>query len=223
MSKRVILLLLCVCLLFCSTGCTAWITEKKNGDNYVDNNNALQLAMSQHSADLIESCNAQYDKISEHYVADNIFEAIFSKDAVMPSTMARMQKKADSMQSRVNRALANDSKYQQSLSIMNDKGKNNKTSKLFSQWKFIIIVVIVLLIIIFIALLLSKIKQPKQHVSSSPTTPKQNTEVTVGADVKVNYDKLLAKNCKRLNIDNDEILAKHNGDTKSAYEETNLM
>lgn len=229
MRKRITLVLMCLCLMFSCTGCSTWITEKKNGDNYVDNNNALQLAMSQKSADLIEQCNAQYDKMSEHYVADNIFEAIFSKDAVMPSTMERMQKKADSMQSRVNRALATDDKYQQSLAILKDKENNDSSQKMadiFNKWKFGIAIAIILIIIILVVCITSKSGKNKQPTPQQPVlavTSQPCAAVAVGDDVKVNYNRLLSENCERLNINRDEILAKHNGDAKAAYEETNLM
>lgn len=230
MRKRITLVLMCLCLMFSCTGCKVWLTEKQNDTNYVDNNNALQLAMSQKSADLIEQCNAQYDKMSEHYVADNIFEAMFSKEAVTQSTMDRMQKKADSMQSRVNRALETDKKYQQSLAILKDKENNNSSQKMadmFNKWKFGIAIAIILIIIILVVCITSKSgknKQPtSQPVSVPVAVPQPCAAVAVGDDVKVNYNRLLSENCERLNINRDEILAKHNGDVKAAYEETNLM
>lgn len=230
MRKRITLAFMCLCLMFSCTGCTTWITEKMNDANYANNNNALQLAMSQKSADLIEHCNAQYDKIGEHYIADNLFEAIFSKEAVTKSTMNRMQNKADHLQSSVDRALARDTKYQQSLAILKDKENNNSLQKmtdLFNKWKFGIVIAIILIIIILVACITSKsgkTKQPTpQPVPVPVAVPQPCAAVAVGEDVRVNYNRLLSENCKRLNINRDEILSKHNGDAKAAYEETNLM
>ena len=226
MRKRITLVFVCLCLMFSCTGCKVWFTEKQNDSNYVDNSNALQMAMSQKSADLIEQCNAQYDKMSEHYIADNIFEAIFSKEAVTQSTMDRMQRKADHMQDRVDSALARDTKYQQSLSILKDKENNNSSQKmadLFNKWKFGIAIAIILIIIILVVCIMSKSGKNPQLVAVPVPTPQPCTAVAIGDDVKVNYDKLLTENCKRLRLDRDEILAKHNGNVKSAYEETNLM
>lgn len=229
MRKRITLAFMCLCLMFCCTGCKGWLAEQLNNKNYVDNNNALQLAMSQKSADLIERCNAQYDKISEHYVADNIFEAMFSPDAVMQSTMNRMQNKAESMQRRVNRALEYDKKYQQSLAILKDKENNRSAQKIadiFNEWKFVIAIAIILIIIILVVCIMSKSGKNKQlttQQAAPAASPQPCTAVAIGDDVKVNYYRLLSENCDRLNINRDKILAKHNGDAKAAYEETNLM
>lgn len=226
MRKRITLVLMCLCLMFSCTGCKVWFTEKQNDSNYIDNSNALQMAMSQKSADLIEQCNAQYDKMSEHYVADNIFEAIFSKDAVTQSTMDRMQRKADHMQNRVDRALARDTKYQQSLSILENKNKEDASKKItdmLSKWKLGIAIAIILIIIVLVVCIMSKSGKNQQPVAVPVPTPQPCAAVAIGDDVKVHYDKLLTENCKRLRLDRDEILAKHNGNVKSAYEETNLM
>lgn len=229
MRKRITLVLMCLCLMFSCTGCSTWLTEEQNDTNYVNNNNALQLAMSQKSADLINQCNAQYDEMYEHYVADNIFEAIFNKEAVTSSTMNRMQKKADSMQSRVDRALATDKKYQQSLAILKDKENNissQKIADIFNEWKFVIAIAIILIIIILVVCIMSKSgknKQPTTQQAAYVVSPQPCTAVAIGDDVRVNYDRLLSENCARLNTNRDAILAKHNGDAKAAYEETNLM
>lgn len=231
MKKRITLVLMCLCLMFSCTGCKVWFTDKTNDTKYVDNANALQLSMSQKSADLIEKCNAQYDKMSEYYVTDNPLKALFSKEAVTQSTMDRMQKKADHLQSQVDSALARDTKYQQSLSILKDQENSNSSQKmadLFNKWKFGIAVAIILIIIILVVCITSKSGKNKQPTTQQPASvlvasPQPCPAVAVGEDVRVNYNRLLSENCEKLNINRDEILAKHNGDTKAAYEETNLM
>lgn len=228
MKKRITLVFMCLCLMFSCTGCKVWFTDKTNDTKYVDNANALQLSMSQKSADLIEKCNAQYDKMSEYYVTDNLLKALFSKEAVTQSTMDRMQKKADHLQSQVDSALARDTKYQQSLSILKDQENNNSSQKmadLFNKWKFGIAIAIILIIIILVVCITSKPGKNKQPTSQPVpvAVPQPCAAVAVGNDVKVNYNRLLSENCERLNINRDEILAKHNGDAKAAYEETNLM
>ena len=112
-------------------------------------------------------------------------------------------------------------------------GTNTKkdSSKSNSNMSMIIILVIVILIVIAILLLLNK----RGRATPKKATPKkveqkatkdERTEikdVKVGADLKVNYDKLLDQACTKLNLDKEEMLRKYDGDARRAYEATNLM
>ena len=155
-------------------------------------------------------------------------------DTCNPFTYKRLKAKADEKAKAFEIALDNDEIYQkwqldQALenalpSVLKDKPKKPIDTS-------VIILVVVIIVVILLFVFFSKRSRPapvRQHDIHKPAPEPykpaaHNHDVTVGKDLQVNYEILLKQNCKKLGINEADMLAKYNGDARAAYEKTMLM
>lgn len=158
----------------------------------------------------------------------------WKEDTCNPFTYKRLQAKADKKAKAFETALENDEIYQQnqlnqSLTNALPSVVKDKQSKPIDTKLIILIVVIIAVILLFVLLRkrsrpvpvkhkVVKTKEPEPYVSAE-----HNHNVAVGEDLHVNYDRLLRQNCKKLGINEADMLAQCNGDARAAYEKTMLM
>lgn len=158
----------------------------------------------------------------------------WKEDTCNPFTYKRLQAKADKKAKAFETALENDEIYQQnqlnqSLTNALPSVVKDKQSKPIDTKLIILIVVIIAVILLFVLLRkrsrpvpvkhkVVKTKEPEPYVSAE-----HNHNVAVGEDLHVNYEILLKQNCKKLGINEADMLAKYNGDARAAYEKTMLM
>lgn len=151
-----------------------------------------------------------------------------------PFTYKRLQAKADEKAEAFETALENDEIYQQNQinqSLANSLPSviKDKQSKPINTKLIILIVVIIVVILLFVFLRKRSKPAPVQHQNVCAREPEHYTttvhthNVTVGEDLHVNYDRLLRQNCKKLGINEADMLAQCNGDVRAAYEKTMLM
>ena len=160
----------------------------------------------------------------------------WKEDVCNPLTYKRLQAKADKKAKAFETALENDEIYQQnqlnqSLANALPSVTKQKTSKPIDTKLIILIVIIIAVILLFVFLCKRSRPAPVQHKVVKTKEPEQETYVSiehnhgvnVGEDLKVNYERLLKQNCKKLGINEADMLAKYNGDARAAYEKTMLM
>ena len=160
----------------------------------------------------------------------------FKEDTCNPFTYKRLQAKADKTTKAFETALENDEIYQQnqlnqSLANSLPSVVKDKQSKPIDTKLIILIVVIIAVILLFVILRKRSRSVPVKRKVVKTKEPEQETYVSiehthgvnVGEDLKVNYERLRKQNCKKLGINESEMLAKYNGDARAAYEATMLM
>lgn len=151
-----------------------------------------------------------------------------------PFTYKRLQAKADEKAEAFETALASDEIYQknqlsQALENALPSVIKQKTDKPKDTKVIMLIVVVAIIVLLFVLLSKRSKPAPVQHqnvCAREPehyTTAEHNHNVAVGEDLKINYDRLLKQSCKKLGIDEADMLAKYNGDARAAYEATMLM
>lgn len=194
---------------------------------------AMNSTMSASSAALGEKAVEAKLKVESQTESWNPF-SWWKEDTCNPFTYKRLQAKADKKAKAFETALENDEIYQQNQlnqSLANSLPSviKDKQSKPIDTKLIILIVVIIAVILLFVLLRkrsrpvpvkhkVVKTKEPEPYVSIE-----HNHGVNVGEDLKVNYERLLKQNCKKLGIDEADMLAKYNGDARAAYEATMLM
>ena len=195
----------------------------------------MNSTMSASSAALGEKAVEARLKAESQTTSLNPFSWVKS-DVCNPFTYKRLQAKADKKAKAFETALENDEIYQQnqlnqSLANALPSVVKNKQSKPIDTKLIILIVVIIAVILLFVFLRkrsrpapvhkkVAKTKEPEQETYVSI---EHNHGVNVGEDLKVNYERLLKQNCKKLGINEADMLAKYNGDARAAYEKTMLM
>ena len=253
MRKKLNIVLLCTLVMFLCSGCalTDQIDRMRNPDkpeyqyeSILDELNTM--SMSKETAEAGKRAADAYADLESVEVADHFWEAILP-GKVLKSTYSRMKKKAAKASSEYASLYSTDDIIMQERdrSRLEEEEEGSKSlwerlfgtntkkdsSKSSSKMTMIIILVIVVLIVIAILLLLNKKgraapkkAKPKQ-IEKKPveTEHTEIKEVKVGADLKVNYDKLLDQACAKLNLDKEELLKQYDGDARRAYEATNLM
>lgn len=254
MHKKSTLVLLCTLIMLLCSGCalTDQMNRMLNPDSAYNKNQSIlselkSTSMSKETAEAGKKAADAYAKLDRNTVTKNPFKAIFSSEYCLPSSYARMEKKAAKASSEYAVLYSTDDviKQQRDREQLAEEEQNSKSlwerifgtntkrdsSKSNSNMTMIIILVVVVLIVIVVLLLLNK----RGRATPKKATPKkieqkaienEHTEikdVKVGADLKVNYDKLLDQACTKLNLDKEEMLRKYDGDARRAYEATNLM
>ena len=158
----------------------------------------------------------------------------WKEDTCNPFTYKRLQAKADEKAEAFETALASDEIYQQnqlnqSLANALPSVIKQKTDKPKDTKVIMLIVVVAIIVLLFVLLCKRSRPAPVQHQNVCAREPEHYTttvhthNVTVGEDLHVNYDRLLRQNCKKLGINEADILAQCNGDARAAYEKTMLM
>ena len=194
---------------------------------------AMNSTMSAESAALGEKAVEAKLKAESQTKSWNPF-SWWKEDTCNPLTYKRLQAKADKKAKAFETALENDEIYQQNQlnqSLANSLPSviKDKKSKPIDTKLIILIVVIIVVILLFVLLRkrsrpapvhkkVVKTKEPEPYVPAV-----HNHDVNVGEDLKVNYERLLKQNCKKLGINEADMLAKYNGDARAAYEKTMLM
>ena len=194
---------------------------------------AMNSTMSASSAALGEKAVEAKLKAESQTASWNPF-TWWKDDTCNPLTYKHLKAKADKKSKAFETALESDEIYQKnqlnySLANALPSVTKQKTKKPIDTSVIILIVVIIAVILLFVFLRkrsrpapvkkkVEKTKEPEPYV---PT--EHNHNVAVGEDIKVNYERLLKQNCKKLGIDEAEMLAKYNGDARAAYEKTMLM
>ena len=168
---------------------------------------AMNSTMSADSAALGEKAVEAKLKVESQTPSWNPF-SWFKSDTCNPLTYKRLQAKADKKAKAFETALENDEIYQQnqlnqSLANALPSVIKDKQSRPAPVRKKVV-----------------KTKEPEQETYVSI---ERNHGVNVGEDLKVNYERLLKQNCKKLGINEADMLAKYNGDARAAYEKTMLM
>ena len=194
---------------------------------------AMNSTMSADSAALGEKAVEARLKAESQTKSWNPF-SWWKEDTCNPFTYKRLQAKADKTTKAFETALESDEIYQQNQlnqSLANSLPSviKDKQSKPINTKLIILIVVIITVILLFVLLRkrsrpvpvkrkVVKTKEPEPYVPAE-----HNHGVNVGEDLKVNYERLLKQNCKKLGINEADMLAKYNGDARAAYEKTMLM
>lgn len=194
---------------------------------------AMNSTMSADSAALGEKAVEAKLKVESQTASWNPF-SWFKSDTCNPLTYKRLQANADKKAKAFETALETDEIYQQnqlnqSLANALPSVIKDKQSKPIDTKLIILIVVIIAVILLFVFLRKRSRPVPVKHKvvktkEPEPYVPAEhNHNVAVGEDIKVNYERLLKQNCKKLGIDEADMLAKYNGDARAAYEATMLM
>ena len=196
---------------------------------------AMNSTMSADSAALGEKAVEAKLKVESQTPSWNPF-SWFKSDTCNPLTYKRLQAKADKKAKAFETALETDEIYQQnqlnqSLANALPSVIKDKQSKPIDTKLIILIVVIIVVILLFVFLCKRSRPAPVRKKVVKTKEPEQETYVSiehnhgmnVGEDLKVNYERLLKQNCKKLGIDEADMLAKYNGDARAAYEATMLM
>lgn len=236
MRKKLSLILLlifcCSTLLGCETIDNAISTFKGAmvTDKLAD---AMNSTMSAESAALGEKAVEAKLKVESQKSSWNPF-SWWKEDTCNPLTYKRLQAKADKKAKDFETALENDEIYQhnqlnQSLANALPSVIKDKQSKPINTKLIILIVIIIAIILLFVFLRKRSRPVPVKHKIVKTKEPEpyvhavHNHDVNVGEDLKVNYERLLKQNCKKLGINESDMLAKYNGDARAAYEKTMLM
>lgn len=194
---------------------------------------AMNSTMSADSAALGEKAVEARLKVESQTSSWNPF-SWWKEDTCNPLTYKHLKAKADKKTKAFETALENDEIYQQnqlnqSLANALPSVVKDKQSKPINTKLIILIVVIIVVILLFVFLRKRSRPAPVKHKvvktkEPEPYVPAEhNHNVAVGEDLKVNYERLLKQNCKKLGIDEADMLAKYNGDARAAYEKTMLM
>ena len=238
MRKKLSLILL---LIFCCSTLSGCETLDKTIDTFKSAmvtdklTDAMNSTMSASSAALGEKAVEAQLKVESQKSSWNPF-SWWKGDTCNPLTYKHLKAKADKKSKAFETALESDEIYQKnqlnySLANALPSVTKQKTKKPIDTKLIILIVVIIAVILLFVFLRKRSRPAPvKQKVVKTkdpepkPYVPAEhNHNVAVGEDIKVNYERLLKQNCKKLGIDEAEILAKYNGDARAAYEKTMLM
>lgn len=238
MRKKLSLILL---LIFCCStlsGCetidnaiatfkSAMVTDKLT--------DAMNSKMSAESAALGEKAVEARLKFESQKSSWNPF-SWWKEDTCNPFTYKRLQAKADEKAEAFETALENDEIYQQNQlnqSIANALPSviKQKTDKPKDTKVIMLIVVVAIIVLLFVLLckrsrpapVRRKVVKTKEPEQETYVSIEHNHGVNVGEDLKVNYERLLKQNCKKLGINEADMLAKYNGDARAAYEKTMLM
>lgn len=236
MRKKLSLILL---LIFCCSTLSGCETLDKTIDTFKSAmvtdklTDAMNSTMSASSAALGEKAIEAQLKVESQKASWNPL-SWWKDDTCNPLTYKHLKAKADKKSKAFETALESDEIYQKnqlnySLANALPSVTNQKTKKPIDTKLIILLVVIIAVVLLFVFLRkrsrpapvkqkVEKTKEPEPYV---PT--EHNHNVTVGEDIKVNYERLLKQNCKKLGIDEAEMLAKYNGDARAAYEKTMLM
>ena len=194
---------------------------------------AMNSTMSAESAALGEKAVEAKLKAESQTKSWNPF-SWWKEDTCNPLTYKRLQANADKKAKAFETALENDEIYQQNQlnqSLANSLPSviKDKQSKPIDTKLIILIVVIIVVILLFVLLRKRSRPVPVKHKVVKTKEPEpyvpavHNHNVVVGEDFKINYDRLLKQNCKKLGIDEADMLAKYKGDARAAYEATMLM
>ena len=236
MRKKLSLILL---LIFCCSTLSGCETL----DNAIDTfkgamvtdklTDAMNSTMSASSAALGEKAVKAQLKAESQTASWNPF-TWWKDDTCNPLTYKHLKAKADKKSKAFETPLESDEIYQKNQ--LNYSPANalpsvtkQKTKKPIDTSVIILIAAILAVVLLFVFLRkrsrpapvkqkVEKTKEPEPYVPAE-----HNHNVAVGEDIKVNYERLLKQNCKKLGIDEAEMLAKYNGDARAAYEKTMLM
>ena len=253
MRKKLTLTLLCLLIAMMCSGCAFVTYVNNLLNSASANNQKQDIidelkstSMSKETAEAGKRAADAYADLESVEVADHFWEAI-KPGVVLKSTYSRMEKKAAKASSEYASLYSTDDiitqerdrsrleeEEESSKSLLERLfGTNTKkdSSKSSSKMTMIIIIIIVVLIVVAVLMFLNKRGRatPKRAVPKKieqKPAAIESTEiktVEVGADLKVNYDKLLDQACTKLGLDKEEMLKKYDGDVRKAYEATNLM
>ena len=236
MRKKLSLILL---LIFCCSTLSGCETLDKAIDTFKSAmvtdklTDAMNSTMSASSAALGEKAIEAQLKVESQKSSWNPF-TWWKGDTCNPLTYKHLKAKADKKSKAFEKALKSDEIYQKnqlnySLANALPSVTKQKTKKPIDTSVIILIAAILAVVLLFVFLRkrsrpapvkqkVEKTKEPEQYVPAE-----HNHNVAVGEDIKVNYERLLKQNCKKLGIDEAEMLAKYNGDARAAYEKTMLM
>lgn len=241
---RKLLCLLCILVCLPLTGCSALDAyEDILTENYVD----AFYDKIEADSDLPMSRDS-YEKMEKAVSSQNFADKVKAFQDNMPDFLEPLadpfvewsQKSAETSASKYTEALAKDEIYQeaklQSLGL--DEESLSKT---------LVPVIVIVLLLLGLMFLLKSLKRAKlkrqikenremreaalttpilthDPLSSSPASPNDFTYLPGReSTLQVNYQKLLKRNCEKLGLNYNEVLAKHNGDAQAAWRETWLM
>lgn len=123
-------------------------------------------------------------------------------------------------------AVANDTVYQSALGLESSENKQELQNTIKQYMPIILAVLGVLALLLIVGLVATSRKgsgQAAPVIVPTPVAQPAVTSVNTTGDVAVNYDRLLASNCKKLGLSVDEQLAKYGGNVRLAAEQTQLM
>lgn len=228
--KRFVTLLLCIFICLSCTGCDALdkiIDKAESGIQMNKISESVQLPRSNET----KKAEKAYEEATKarNAAQEDLDSGGFSllppffPDSMRHPVKTRNLEKAKAHQDRTYSdyeiTAANDSILQTAMSKRNDTKQTN--------WMKIGLIAIGVLVGIVLLLSLMKRKsKDKQDVVIPKDTGKRKNNVGPDAKIvnyKVDYEKLLHKNCEQLNMDYETTLTEYNGDARKAFESTNYM